>query len=149
LKPQPIAEPAGSPATSGDGDHEIVVPVAVEELVTSTRKVEHERVRVVTHTEVREVDLDAVRAREDVHVERVAVGREISTTPEVRVEGDTTIIPVVEEVVVVEKRLVLREEIRITKRRVEQRERSRVTLRRERADVSRTPLPEASINRTK
>ena len=51
-------------------------------------------------------------------------------------EGDTTIIPVVEEVVVVERRLVLREEIRVRKRRVEQAERVRVTLRQERADVS-------------
>lgn len=58
--------------------------------------------------------------------------------PQIRFEGDTTIVPVVEEVAVVQKRLVLREEIRITKRRRERRERMQVPLRRERAEVTRT-----------
>jgi uncharacterized protein (TIGR02271 family) len=118
---------------------EIVLPVVAEEIVTGTRTVERERVRVTTHTEMRDVDCEAIRAHDDVDIQRVPVGREIDEAPQVRVEGDTTVIPVVEEVVVVERRLVLREEIRITKRRVEELERMRVTLRRERAEVNRTP----------
>jgi uncharacterized protein (TIGR02271 family) len=136
-----IAEPVPSAATPSQArahTREIVVPVVAEEIVTGTRTIERERVRVATHTEVRDVQVEAVRARDDVDVERVPIGREIDVAPEVRVEGDTTVIPIVEEVVVVEKRLVLREELRVTKRRVEETEQVRVRLRRERAEVSRT-----------
>lgn len=54
---------------------------------------------------------------EDVDVQRVAINQVVESVPDTRIEGDTTIIPVVEEILVVEKRLVLREEVRITKRR--------------------------------
>jgi stress response protein YsnF len=37
----------------------------------------------------------------------------LDTIPEVREEGDTLVIPVVEEVLTIERRLVLKEEIRI------------------------------------
>jgi uncharacterized protein (TIGR02271 family) len=133
MKPLPDVEPKRTTATS----REVVLPVVAEELVTGTRTIERERVRVTTRTEMRDVDVDAVRARDDVDIERVPIGREIDVPPEVRIEGDTTIIPVVEEVVVVKRRLVLREEIRVRRRRVEQAERVSVTLRRERAEVSR------------
>ena len=39
-----------------------------------------------------------------------------AVVPNIRHEGDTMIIPVVEEVLVTEKRLVLREEVRVTRR---------------------------------
>ncbi len=45
------------------------------------------------------------------------------------------IIPVLEEMLVVEKRLVLKEEIRITKRRVDQTEKASVVLREEHIDI--------------
>jgi stress response protein YsnF len=81
-------------------------------------------------------------AREDLKTERieahrVEIGKEIETIPSVRTEGDTTIIPVVEEVLVVEKRLVLKEEIHmrriISKDQVE----VPVTVRKQRAVVER------------
>jgi stress response protein YsnF len=53
-------------------------------------------------------------------------------------EEDTLIIPVLEEVLVVEKRLLLKEEVRITTRRVETHAPKRVVLRREEATVERS-----------
>ncbi len=50
-------------------------------------------------------------------IERVKVERLILEPVSQRQEGDTLILPVVEEVLVVEKRLMLREEIRITRKR--------------------------------
>jgi hypothetical protein len=47
----------------------------------------------------------------------VQIDRIVAEPPVQRQEGDTLILPVVEEVLVVEKRLMLREEIRITRRR--------------------------------
>jgi stress response protein YsnF len=54
-----------------------------------------------------------------------------------RVEGDTTIIPVVEEIVVVEKRLVLVEEVRIRQITTSEDVTVPVTLRRQTATVER------------
>jgi len=65
------------------------------------------------------------------------VDRVVAGPVPVRHEGDTMIVPVLEEVLVVEKRLVLKEELRVTRRRVETREPQTVTLRREDVVVER------------
>lgn len=72
-----------------------------------------------------------------VEVTRVPVGREIDLVPQSRVEGDTTIIPVVEEIAVVEKRLVLVEEIRIRQITTTEEVSIPVTLRKQTAIVER------------
>ena len=61
-----------------------------------------------------------------VEIERVPIGRTIEVVPSISQEGDTTIIPVVEEIVVVERRLVLKEEVRI--RRVSTKEQHQETV---------------------
>lgn len=88
------------------------------QLVEESVSVEKERVvtgRVRVSTSSSEVEklAQATLAGTGVEVTRERLDREIDAVPETRVEGDTTIIPVVEEVMVVEKRLVLVEEIRI------------------------------------
>lgn len=65
---------------------------------------------------------------EDVSVERVPVNRILDGPIETRHEGDTTIIPVIEEVLTVQKRLFLREEVRITRRRTPIKEPRRILL---------------------
>jgi stress response protein YsnF len=97
---------------SGD-DHKIQI---VEETASvEKQRVVTGRIRVTTSSttveDLAEATLDGVR----VEVARERMDQEITSVPETRVEGDTTIIPVVEEIVVVEKRLVLVEEIRIRK----------------------------------
>jgi stress response protein YsnF len=71
---------------------------------------------------------------ETIHVE---IGKEIEPIPSVRTEGETTIIPVVEEVLVVEKRLVLKEEIHIRRLISKDDVEVPVTVRRQRAVVER------------
>ncbi|HYZ87646.1 MAG TPA: DUF2382 domain-containing protein [Bryobacteraceae bacterium] len=61
--------------------------------------------------------IDEPLASEEVEVERVAVNRIIDGPPETRQEGEVTIIPVVEEVITIQKRLLLKEEVRITRKR--------------------------------
>jgi len=46
-------------------------------------------------------------------VEHVPIGRMVETAPPVREEDGVTVIPVIEEVVVTETRLVLREELHV------------------------------------
>lgn len=65
---------------------------------------------------------------EDVTVERVAVNRLITGPIETRREGDTTIIPVIEEVFTVQKRLMLREEVRVTRKKTVVREPRRIVV---------------------
>jgi stress response protein YsnF len=57
----------------------------------------------------------------------------------VRTEGDTTILSLVEEVLVVEKRWMLREEIHIRTQRIETHQPQRITLRSEDVQVERVP----------
>ena len=69
----------------------------------------------------------------------MAVERFVDAPPPVRREGDTTIVSVVEEVLLVERRLMVREEIRLTTRRSETHDPRTVSLRREVVHVERTP----------
>ena len=101
---------AASTEVVTDGE---VIPVLRETINVSKREVETGR--VVVHKTVSERDeaVEVLLRRTDVSVERVPVGRTVTEAPASRQEGDVLIIPVMEEVLVVEKRLVLKEELRI------------------------------------
>ena len=109
----------------------------MEELEVGKRTVETGRVQISKRVHEREEVVDVPLLREEVEIQRVAVNRVVEGPVAIRQEGDTTIVPVVEEVLVVEKRLMLKEELRITKRRVEEHRPQRVTLRSEDATVER------------
>jgi stress response protein YsnF len=63
----------------------------------------------------------------------------VDQPPALREEGDVLIVPVLEEVVVVEKRLVLKEELRIRRRAKSTLRELPVVLRKQRAVVDRLP----------
>ena len=115
-----------------------VIPIYAEELEVSTRKVKTgSGVRIhktVTQTE-KIVDYPLLYESSD--VTRVAVNRVVQTAPAIRHEGDLMIIPVMEEQLVIEKRLVLKEEIHIRKTRETVRQPQSITLREEHAEVER------------
>jgi len=92
-------------------------------------------VRVHKRVEEREEVVEQPAFREEVTVERIALGQPVEAEIGSRQEGDTLIIPVLEEMLVVEKRLVLKEEIRITKRRIQENEQARIVLREEHVDI--------------
>lgn len=98
---------------SGKEPETVAVPVAEETLIVTKQDVETARVRVSLKTEtLQDVVRETLRGRR-VEVERVPIGREVDHMLESRVEGDVLVIPVVEEILVVEKRLVLKEEVRL------------------------------------
>jgi len=77
--------------------------------------------------------------REEYDVERRPVNEIVDTPPPaMRYEGDTTIIPVLREVMVVQKRYEIMEEIRITKRKTESTDTQQVNLRKEDVSIHRT-----------
>ncbi len=114
-----------------------VLPVIAEELEITRRRVETGRLRVQKRVHTTTELVDEPLLREHITVERVPVNRVIEQPVGLRQEGDTLIVPVLEEVLVVEKRLVLREEVRITRHTDEAHEPQQLTLRREEVTVVR------------
>jgi uncharacterized protein (TIGR02271 family) len=117
---------------------ERVVPLAEEELRVEKREVTTGKVRVQTFVDSFEEVARANLQEEHVEVTRVPIGKEVKVAPVQRTEGDVLIIPVVEEVLVVEKRLVLKEELRISRRTTREDIEVPVTIRKQRAVVERT-----------
>jgi uncharacterized protein (TIGR02271 family) len=122
---------------SGRLADEGAVPVVEEAAVVHKEQVATETVRLHKRVHEDEEVLDIPVQTEAIEVERKPVGRWIDAPPEVRHEGDTAVYPVVEEVLVVEKRLRLVEEVRVTRRQTTRRVQERVGLRREEIVVER------------
>ena len=93
---------------------ETAIPRVAEEIDVQKRRVETGRVRATKVVRERQEVVDEPLARDEVDVQRVAVNRVVAGSVGTRQEGDTLIIPLLEEVLVVEKRLLVREELRIT-----------------------------------
>ncbi len=123
--------------TNPPSDDMRVIPVVEEILDVRQRRVETGRVRITKIVHERQEEVNAPRVREEVTIERVTLNRMVDAPVSMRQEGDTFIIPLLEEVVVMEKRLMVKEELRITKRRIEEHASQKVTLRREEVVVER------------
>lgn len=121
----------------GDLLDSVVIPLAEETLTVGKQIEETGVVRVHKHTTEQTETVRVDTTQETVSVERVPVERFLDAPVEVRQEGDTMIVPVLEEVVVVEKRLLLREEVRITRTRTTVPREETVVLRKEEAVIER------------
>lgn len=136
----------GASVQPGMADHTVatdvsateVIPVLREELKVSKREVETGRVVVHKTVSERDENVEMLLRRTDVSVERVPVGRTVTEAPASREEGDVLIIPVLEEVLVVEKRLVLKEELHIRKTTTERTAHEVVRLRTESVKIEPT-----------
>jgi uncharacterized protein (TIGR02271 family) len=117
------------------------IAVVEEQVHVDTRPVEIERTRIEKTVRERDVTVDARLMEEELEVERVTLEppRTVESPPPIRHEGDTTIIPVLEERLVVVKRLVVREELRVKRTRHERRDPQHVVLRSEHVSVTRSP----------
>jgi stress response protein YsnF len=110
----------------------------VEETATISKEcIVTGRVRVTTSSDTVEHVANATLEGARVEVTRQRLNREVVTMPEPRLEGDTTIRPVGEEIVVVEKRLVLVEEIRIRNIATREEVAVPVTLRKQTVNIER------------
>ena len=117
-----------------------VIPIAEEELRVDKRMVTTGKVRVQTKVDVETELVKATLDGETVEVTRVPVDRIVDRAPEIRTENDVTIIPILEEVLVVEKRLVLKEELHVHRRRTTEDVETPVELRKQHAVIERVPV---------
>src|SRR5690606_7598020 len=101
------------------------------------------KVHVQKRVETRSELIEQALVREEVEVERVAVGREVERTEPPRELDGVMIVPVYEEEWVVRKRLILKEELHIRRHRTEHQETIPVTLRKEYVAVERQQTPPA------
>jgi uncharacterized protein (TIGR02271 family) len=123
-------------------DTELKVPLMEEQLSVQKQNVATGRVKLRTVVDERQELVRADLTSESVFIKRVPIDREVESVPEVRRENGTIIFPVVEEVLVVEKRLVLKEEVHIGTRRHTETIEQPVKLRATRAIVERESLQE-------
>lgn len=141
----PSADPERVVEPSANVNHETAIPVLAEEVQAGVRKVQTGGVRVhktvVEHDEVIDQELHS----EEIDVRRVIKNEVVSGPQPVRQVGDITIVPVVKEVLKIEKQFVLTEELHIVKGRRTNRDQQRVTLRHEDARVERIDAEGRSV----
>jgi len=125
------------PLDPTDQKQPLVIPVISEELEIARKKIALGTVRISKKITRRDEIVDEPVVAERIEIDRKAVNRVVDAAPPVRQEGDTMVIPLLEEVLVVEKRLVLREELHVRRVREESRMRQTITLESEHADVER------------
>ena len=127
-----------------------VIPVVQETIRVEKR--EFESGRVLVHKTVTERDevAEILLRQQDLIVERVPIGRAVSEAPQTRQDGDTLIVPILEEVLVVEKRLVLKEELHIRKHSSARTEQPTMRLRTEHVEIEQTGRkpPETTMSET-
>jgi stress response protein YsnF len=113
------------------------IPLHVEEVSVSRREIKEATVQIALITGTREQLIDEELTHVRVEIERVPIGRAIEVVPPISHEGDLTIIPVVEEIVVVERRLVLKEEVRVRRMSTKEQHQETVVLRQQEAVITR------------
>ena len=117
--------------------NQAVVPVIEEELKVGKRVVESGRVQITKHIEEREQVVDQPLLRDEVEIQRVPINRAVDRVVQPKQVGNTLIIPVLEEVLVVQKQLILKEELHVRRKQTQTRSPQRVKLRAERAEIKR------------
>ena len=113
-----------------------------EQAFVERREIETGRVVVETKVETKQHVVEAILRQENVDVERVPINQIVDQVPSIREVDGVLIIPVIEEKLVVQTHLLLKEELRVTRTSSEHLARTTVPLRSETATVTR--LPEAS-----
>ena len=140
IKQQPVSPQASAEQQRLSTESESrVIPVVAEQVSVGKRVVETGTVKVSKKVTEQQTAVSLPLVREQYDVERVPVNEVVDTPPAaMRYEGDTTIIPVLREVMVVQKRYEIVEEIRITKRKTESTDTQQVSLRKEEVTIERS-----------
>jgi uncharacterized protein (TIGR02271 family) len=122
----------------------IVLPVIEEQVTIDKKEIDTGTVRITRHVFEHTEPVHVVVSHDECKVDRVPAGYYVDKAPEVRWEGDTMIIPVLKEVAVVEKKLLLVEELHVKKTVIHESHTENVTLRKEGIEVSRIPTDGSS-----
>ena len=133
-------------ATQSEKD-EIVIPVVAEELHVDKVSVPTGGVRIVKSVVAHEEVIEQELLRERVEVKRVPVHRVVDGPQPIVQTEDSLIIPIVQEIVRIEREWVVTEEIHISRSQQTQTHQERVVLNREEAKVERYDSPDPSLHK--
>jgi uncharacterized protein (TIGR02271 family) len=137
MTPEEQGQTPDKPVEQVNDKDQVIVPLRAEEVSVAKRRVVTGQVKVGTITRESEQLVEELLEHEHVEVERTAIGKQVDKAPPVRQEGDTLIIPILEEIVVVERRLLLKEEVRVRRTREKQPYQERVVVRKQEAVITR------------
>lgn len=121
-------------------DSRSAIPIMEEKAFVTKRLVDTEHVQVRSSVDETLVVVRDAVSRERIQIKRVTIEREVEAAPAIREEDGVTIIPVLEERLVVEKRLFIVEEIHVVRAITMDAVELPTTLRRTRVDVDREDL---------
>lgn len=116
----------------------MVIPVIQEQITFDKQVIESGKVRISKRIVEHEELVDVPIFREEVDVEHVSINQFVDTPPQVRQEGDTMIIPVVQEQIFYQKRLLLVEELHVRKQIIEEHKPQQITLLKEEVNITRS-----------
>ena len=122
------------------GEADVTIPVLQEEFNIGTRTVDTGRgVRISKTVTELPFEINEILHRDEVSVHHVPIDRIVAAgdAPASRYEGDTLIIPIVEEVLVMERRLRIKEELHVTTTRRDEHHAETVMLKSEQVHVER------------
>lgn len=126
--------------THPNQDKSKTIPVIEEKLNIDIQSVEKSKTHISKQVHEENVTVDIPLIHENIEIQRVAKNISIDTPPEVRYEGNTMIIPIIKEEVIIQKKLVLVEEVHVTKHKTEVHEPKQVKLRKEEIRLDKTDL---------
>lgn len=126
----------------------MVIPVIEEEVTIEKHIVPTGKVNITKRVREQEEIVDVPTYKGEVNVNRVPVNTFVEKHPPIRHEGDTMIIPIVQEQIVMVKKLLLVEELHVQNRVIESHYSQTVTLLKEEVEVTRTAQNEHLDNLT-
>jgi uncharacterized protein (TIGR02271 family) len=118
----------------------IIIPVIQEQLTVGKQVIDTAKVTIRKHVTEETTSVNMPLVQEGYRVERVPVNKVVDTVPEVRHEGDNIIIPVLREVVVVQKKYEIIEEVHVIKEKTTTQHQQDIALKKEEITIQRTPL---------
>lgn len=135
--------------TSQFNNDTMIIPVIEEEVTIDKQIVATGKINISKRINEYEEVVDVPSYRGEITVNRVPVNLFVDEPPITRQEGDTMIIPVVQEQMVMVKKLLLVEELHVQNRVIETHHPQTVTLLKEEVEVIRTAQNEHLDNLTK
>lgn len=122
-------------------ENKVTIPVLEEEIKITKKIIETGHVNISKKINENTESFEIPLAEEEIVVKRIPKNELIDTLPPAsRYEGEVMIIPVLKEVAVIEKRIMLVEEIHVSKLKTEKTETHEVVVRKEEVNVTRTKL---------
>ena len=124
--------------TATNSNDELRIPLAEERLRVATQSVELGNVHIQKLVEQTLEKLQVSVTHDEMEVKHVALNQQVSAPMESRQEGEWLIIPIMKEMLVVEKRLMVVEEVHIRRKQVPEQQEVQGEVRQERLNIQDT-----------